>query len=712
MSIADTLNPFILTDESGQASQTIIYSALDEIVLTGVSGLQQEACYIPPEKDLIVYGIRVTLATNLTNPKRNISIFCDELVLLESGITIDVSATRSLQYDKPLQPEKPLQSNIVSTDPGSSGRVSSGDEIAAALKQGQFQGFFSSDPGQDWAAKGATGGSITIACQNLVVPSGGQFKLYANGAPGNAGVNGQSRNWVNGAYGGNAGCGGAGGDGGSVYLACSKAHDDKGNLINLWDCTDIQSNGGDPGSVGNPGDAFETAHGVHHYGSAAPPADQGAAGSEICYTVPNFTYNVKQEPVVIPDFSYAAVNCDLRYWELLYHRLKLSYIQNQPSTFDEDNYPPGWTDIGRLLNWIYPLMFVYGYQGKLQTDADISTDPELSMKKSVATAVTAMYRWYAAGETMWGFEVNHVSNLPYKTQVDLLSAGYDTQKDVRDMYISLKNEYEKAVQDQKQLQKMRDAADQAVQMHKVAYEALRDMLCGPPGNKSGQSWQEQLLKSMADCQEACKKLQTAMADFQTAGNSLWNFKLPDDISKILSSLQSMAFVISDPPAMAVMGGMAAGGLALDAATTIKTNDGADVSKGMLKKIDQFSGTLSQLADMSVTIGSDADRQQSELVLTELDQIDQFVSQFTDALGDSAKNALDDIQAYRNKINDKNELWIRYSSQVDAMIKEFLDYQDAIAKQHVLDQQPDELSKNMIDTVFQYTSIYLTSCSSS
>src|SRR6218665_3969628 len=201
---------------------------------------------------------------------------------------------------------------------------------------------------------------------------------------------------------------------------------------------------------------------------------------------------------------------------------------------------------------------------------------------------------------------------------------------------------------------------------------------------------------------ACTALRQKLTEFKVAGQKLWDFSLSD----LAEALKSMMFVASDPPALIGMGFLGASSLYDNIFNKIKTNDGQEIAKDKLDKIDTFNGELADLAKVAVPIGSAKDNQLSQIVLTSLDTIDQFVSRFTEALGEAATGVIDDIKDYRDKIDAKNDLMIAYNTQLLQLAKEFDAYQAARDKQIALDQKPDQLTKDMVATTMHYGSVYL------
>lgn len=706
MSLADTLNPFLfrerrpgVRDPNSQsyleAPTTVIQAAIDEVILSGVDRLERYAFKIPPEDDFEVYGLDVTLASDLIQRGRDVTIYCRKLTILagDEPTVIDVSPEPEERYAQARIPDFAYDS----PEPGA---ASSGAEILAALKEGDYKRWFSDDPGRGWGDAGASAGSITIGCETIVFA--GKLKLLANGARGNAGVHGQSRNYLAGAVGGDAGSGGRGGDGGAIRIDYYRAVDADGERVDIDEWLVVEAAPGEHGEHGQPGDAFDAERSAHHYGDRARPVEAATGGKEDVDDVAEFeleSSTAANKTVVVPDLSEVALGMPLRYLRLLFHRAKLTYLHNQPVTFGAP-FSPGWTkELNEVLGWAYRLTLGLALPN-LSPAADFDTDPESDGKRTIASSLNVVHSWYEHGQLIWGHSQKYVSPLPFAVQAKLLEKGYEAQRDVRDVYIALRRELEKAELSQEKLNATRAGAAHAVALHKLTYEALRDVLF--IDGRAGPCLQTQLLAATQATHAACEALKAKLEVFKVAGKKLWNFSMAD----LLDGMQSMMFVLGDPPALAGMGLLEGAKLYDNTFNKIKTNDGVNVSKGKLDKIDQFKGELSELAAIAVPIGSDLDRRANEVVLATLKNVDDFVSNFTDALGDVAEKVLSDVADYREKIGVKSDLLLTFNTQLRQMAREYEEYQAAREQQVALDQKPDELSKNMVDTVMHYTGVYL------
>jgi len=710
MTLANTLNPFFFQDDQPalydkdthallRVPATTLYSAIDLVQLSGLHGLEKYCTYVPPENDLTIYGLDVELSTDLINHGRAIRIFCRTLKVMPTADDaaariIDVSGVSDELYRSPKRPDYPLQSDAP-------GPAASADEIRAAVAKGGYAEYFATHPGTGWGKPGRPAGSITIACEKLVLA--GHLVLRAKGGAGNAGMGGQDRNYVEGAVGGDASSGGSGGSGGNIQVSYQQAVDAQDRGVNPDDYLQFDVGPGEQGADGTAGDAFEREHQAHHYGSEAPAVDEGEKGDWYSDAVPAIKLTDATDPnqsTTVADLSWLALNLPLSYVRLLFQRATLTYLENQPVGFGQLS-GPGWTKVlGDVLGWAYRVMLGYGLPG-LTLETDLKGDSELADKRTVASSIMVAHDSYLKGQLLWGYSTQWVSPLPFQTQLKMLTSGYTTQKDVRDLYIKLRQQRDKALQSQAALTQLRTDADRAVQLHKQTYEALRDMLV-TPATGGGTTLHDQLLAANNEVTAACTALRQKLTEFKVAGQKLWDFSLSD----LAEALKSMMFVASDPPALIGMGFLGASSLYDNIFNKIKTNDGQEIAKDKLDKIDTFNGELADLAKVAVPIGSAKDNQLSQIVLTSLDTIDQFVSRFTEALGEAATGVIDDIKDYRDKIDAKNDLMIAYNTQLLQLAKEFDAYQAARDKQIALDQKPDQLTKDMVATTMHYGSVYL------
>lgn len=683
---------------------------MHELWLAGTSAVQQFATYVPPDHDLVLYGLDLVIATDLLNTGRNISIFCRTLTITPptdgaQELRIDLSATPTPGRETAIQPDIMLDSQ----DPTS--KAENGGDIIAALgtSPSSYKQWFSKDPGKGWGARGARGGNLTIACESLVFQC--KLSIKANGAKGNAGIGGQSRNYIQGAVGGDAGQGGQGGDGGTVSITYRYALDAKRNPISLGDWVTSESTGGPPGDPGAPGDARDSVRKIDHPGSAAQPQARGNDGDvskvvpdDFSYTQPN--PGGKLQSAQVPDLTMVSASCPLQFWNLLYHRAKLGYLQGQSLNFSSPDQAT-WQQLGEVVLWAYRFAFAYGYPDPaLQGSAigNITADPEIATKKTLSNAINVMRNWYLAEKTMWGYSNTRIPPLPFDTIAEILDQNFPQQTDVRDMYLKVRSEFEATLADNEKLTKLRQAAQNAVAMHQSLYQAMKAQLFGSiHGQVDPSSLLGQLAQLMGECDTACETLQAKIKALVGDATKLWNFSLPE----LCDCLQSMMFVAGEPPAFIGMAGLEAGKLAFDGLTKITNDAGISMDKsGVIQKLNAFSGALSDLAALSHDIGSSVDRRRDEVILTSLDTIEQFVSQFTHALGADAQQATADIDDYRARIKQKNDLWSEYNDRAYQMAKEYEDWQAAVATLEELNESSSDLSKNVVDTTLYYADVYL------
>ena len=725
--LTEVLNPFLLNElKEGQKVNDeyvvfpvmSIYSATDAmdqavggVVLSNVLRSEVYSQVIDRQWDINIYASQVTIASDLINPGRNITIYCDRLTILgEPGgkpILLDVSSSiDTTTYRAPLVP----QDGYYPTPGGAiSGQAILNDYLAnppKALPGGAFEG---APPGNQWGAKGPAGGKINIVCNVLTVLAAG-LTLKANGGPGYPGCNGQNRNFVAPAsVGGDAGAGGAGGDGGSATLSAFRIVDGKGSPLSP-DVVTASANGGVQGQDGFPGHAQDS-NGLKWYGSAASPVTPSAAGSATNSAGLGTFQDSYLDPVTgdrvsldIPDLSEIARNAPLTFWGTLYHRVKLSYIENQATGYTSDSYPPGWQSMKPLIFGANCLTYAYTAL-TLTPTTPITDDPDLAEKQSIAKVMSVMMQWYRAGNTMWGNNVTYVDSMPWACKMDLLDSGYQVQQDVRNLYIAVRKDFNRAVADQNSVNAAIEAAKQASDLHSSQYDNIMTQLVGGSDEKTQTgSLQSKLLTAQEACDVAEAQLVADMADFTKAGKKFFNF----DPAQILSGLSQMAFVGESPGGMGVMAAVTAYQTLSTAFGTLPTNNGANVSKDVLKQVVQMSTDLGSVASAAVGIGSQGDKVKSTLILGELSSIDKFVEQFTTALGTVAQTTLDAVKAYRDLINAKNDAQVEYSNLAALAVQEYQDYQISLAKYNQLkeDAGTGGLSQNALQTVSNYAQMYL------
>jgi hypothetical protein len=728
MNIADALNPFFYQHDTdpirdpathliSQAGQTTIYSAVNEVTISNKTEIAQYATIVKDENDLIIYGLDVTLATDLlhedrsASASRNISIFCRKLTILgtdDKGLTIDVSGYVNESRAQHIQPDK----TAVLSNP--SQKAAAGDDIAYALNNptasNPWSNWFDQNPGEGWSTPGAKGGEITIACETLVL----HHKLYlkTNGAKGNAGIGGQNvKNWMSGLHGGDAGKGGSGGDSGTIKLTYNAVVDKDNKPLNIFEWVKLECEAGESGEPGLPGSAYDAGQKNYHYGSYAGPVAPGASFNAEMIQPDKISYSGSSGPEFIDDVSVVGSNCDLHFWGLLYHRFKLEYLKNQPLKFVMPGAnDPNWIALGNLATWANRFCFPYGDTTpdfKENFLGDVANDPLLEGKNTIARALKLMTTWYLSGKTMWGSGVTTVPTLPFETLTSCVDNNFIYQKDVRDFYIRLRTELANAIKSNEDVAEMSNAAEYAVQMHKVTVEGLKKILFGSTdeGQVDALSLLGELNAADSTCNTAINKLSK---DLETLDGPIKK-AIGIGVSDVLDSLKSMFFVLSDPPALIGMAGAEGFGLYDKAMNNVTDDSGNSMAKdAVIKKIHNLKGGLDELSN--VANGMVKNNQVGRLdqaIVTSLDNINAYVSKFTKALGDAGTDVLDEIDELRRNINYKNDIWMEYNDRLYQLAKEWEEYQTALAKkQHIDTSSQQELSANLINAVQLYTSIYL------
>lgn len=736
MNIADAVNPYFFQLDTppikdpapphliATAGKTTIYSVLDRFIISNDTGIAGYATVVADERDLVIYGLDVVLAGDLGSANRgptasrNIRIYCRTLEILGTSdpkhpVTIDVSgaADGNAALASHILPDKPLASTAANT------QGANGDDIAYALNNpspnSPYTTWFSRNPGKGWATKGAKGGAIDIACETLVLNN--RLRLRANGAKGNAGVGGQNvQNWFEGNVGGNAGKGGSGGDSGSIRLTCNNVVDADGKAINLTEWVQVECSAGQDGDPGLPGSAYDATQKNYHYGSYAGPVDPGeSAGAELIQPG-DLHYNAGNSQVPdmrsIADVSMVATGADLHFWSLLYHRAKIDYLQRQPMKFAMPSaIDPGWVALGKTIQWSARMCFAYGdttADTKNACIAAVACDPDLERKNTIARALKQMQTWYLGGKTMWGHDVATVMPLSFESLCNYIDEYYPKQQAVRDFYIKLRTQLADAIKTSADLNTMSNAAEYAVQMHDYAVKELKALVFGTTDHSGvdAGSLIGQLNAAANEVDQAIAKLEKSMPKMDKPINDALGIGLGD----VLGAISSMAFVIADPPAFAVMG--AADGLSLyDKAKNKVTDDsGNSVSKAaVISKLHTMKGNVDDLKSLVEGIVPNGQvGKLDEAILTSLDNIDAYVSKFTNALGDVAKEVMDEVADLRKKVNFKNDLWLNYNDKVYQLAKEWEDYESALAAKQAIDDKDNPLSANLINAVQLYTGVYL------
>jgi hypothetical protein len=733
MNIADAVNPFFfqldtdpVKDAATQlittAGQTTIYSALDEVTIANHTAAAGVATVVEEENDLTIYSIDVVLASDLLHQdrgpqaSRNIAIYCRKLTVLGSadqGLTIDVSGYSDEKRNIHKQPDPDKSATL--TNP--SQKATPGDDIAYALnhptKDDTWSNWFDNNPGKGWGMPGATGGTINIACETLELHQ--KLHLKANGGPGNAGIGGQSvQNWMPGLVGGDAGRGGRGGDSGTIELYCNNVVDQDGKVINLTEWVDTECSAGPTGDPGLPGFAYDPSQKNRHYGSYAESVEPGASRDAELIEPADLPYAGDSGEASTADLSMVSTGSDLHFWALLYHRIKLEYLENQPLTFQMPSATDAsWMALGTLLKWSHRFCFPYGDTKKdlkQQCCGDVANDPDLDDKNKLARGLKLILGWYLAGKTMWGKTVTTVFPLPFSTLCGYVDDHFKQQKSVQQFFITLRRELANAIKSHQDLTTMSNAAEYAVQSHKNTVDDLKSVLFGETtgGGVDAQSLLGELNAADAACNVGITKLATDL------GSPELDEKVKDacgiGVNDVLESLKSMCFVAGDAKGFMAMGAMEGYGLYQKAKDNVTDDAGNSLAKdAVIKEIHELKGGVDDLAQLAVGMVRNAQiGKLDQAILTSLDNIDSYVSKFTTALGAIGKTILDQVQALRTKVNDRNEVWLEYNDTLYQLAKEWEEYQTALAhKQEIDTSSQQELSANLVNAVELYTTIYLT-----
>lgn len=728
MNIADAIDPFVfrndvepikdpLTHLVSMAGTVTLVSVLDQLWISDNSHLDQYTTVLDDDYDLDIQGLDITLASDLLNRNRSsatsrtISIACRTLTVYgdaTKGITLDVSAIPDPRFATHLQPDVPAWLD------NASARAANGDDIAVALndpkRASEVGAWFETHPGEGWATQGAKGGSIRIACETLALHC--PLFLKADGGRGNAGIGGQNvKNWIAGLIGGNAGRGGPGGDSGTIEFTCSRAVDAKGNPVSLDAWVHTSCEGGASGDPGLPGFAHDPAQDNHHYGSYAGPGIHGASGDSDV-TVPNaFEYRKKESVRLLPDVSMVSLTCSPHYWALLYHRMKLSYLQHQPMRLRAPTATnASWVTLGNLVLWGEMLALPYALTSQRDAFlADTEADPHAAAKEPVANAMMLMAGWYRTGQSVWGTPFTSVSPLPFDTLCSYVDKYFVKQKGIRDFYIRLRKELADAIKTSADVAAIRDSAQYAMQMHKAGVDELRKALYGD--TTAGGVDSRSLLGDLNAADTTCNLLiERLHADLSSpALEDLVKNKINLGIKDVLESLKNLCFVASDPEACAGMALIEGFGLYEKAVNEVTDDAGNSVAKdAVIKQLHQVTGSVDDLEKVvQGVVRNDEVGRLDTAIMTTLDNVDAFVSKFTSLLQGQGEKVLHDIGALRQKVGQKNQTWIEYNTRLHQLAKEWEDYQAAQAKaQGLATSTQQTLTASLMDTVQTYTGIYL------
>lgn len=733
MNIADVINPFFYRHDSmaikdvasqlvSTAGLTTIYSLVDQIVIGNDLRLSDLAMIVPDENDVIIYGLDVILATDMGHSgrgpiaSRNIKIFCRTLTVRgdpEKGITLDVSAYADPALETPIQPDNSVWLNNISE------KAANGTDIAYAVNNPDkgaayttwfsegFSALFYPDkrPVRGWGLQGNAGGNINIACQKLVLEC--KLNLYANGGRGNAGIGGQNvKNWMPGLVGGDAGSGGPGGESGFIQLTYNECVDaDNNTLDDSW--ININCDPGIAGIPGQPGSADEPGQENNHHGNYAKSATE-TQGKGFEKNIPDLIITGEVKTV---DASMVAVNADLHYWALLYHRIKFDYLINQPMQYKLPSaIDPDWVKLSTLCTWGSVFAAAYGKTSpefQSQFIGDVINDSNAAQKNTIATALTLMDVWQKKGMTMWGYSVATVPLMPLETLMDLSDKFYQKQIDVRNFYIKIRNQEEKGQLDDDEKGNMSTHANYVVQMYLAKINVLKKNLFGDTTESSVDV--NSLLGELNDADSACNTaidvLMTKLAGLDAAVKAKVNLNTKD----VLDAVKNVIFVAGETGPAMLMAGIEGYGLYDKAVNEITDDAGNSTAKSaVISKVDNLTSNTADLKSaMKGIVDNNNAGKLNQAILTNLDNITNYIDQFKSALGGVAQDVLDEVDELRGLVNDKNDLWVDYNNKLSELAKANQDYQNALAKQQKIDTTTrQELSANLIDLVQLYTTIYL------
>ncbi|MEQ9365635.1 MAG: hypothetical protein RIF32_15425, partial [Leptospirales bacterium] len=334
-------------------------------------------------------------------------------------------------------------------------------------------------------------------------------------------------------------------------------------------------------------------------------------------------------------------------------------------------------------------------------------------KDSIAGALRLMVVWYRTGRTMWGMNVSTVPPLPFDVLCQIVDDNFSRQKEIQQFFITLRNELAAAAQANRFLVKAKNAAKYAVQLHAANVRALRQHLFG--NSDSDEVDASSLIGALNAADASCNTLIKKLSEDLKFADDLIRNKINLGVDDILESIKSLCFVITDPPALIGMLGAEGTGIFLKARDTVTDDAGAAIAKNAaIEKIHEFSGSLDELSGIvSGMVANGNVGKLDEAILTTLDRIDEYISNFTKVLTDinDVNNVLEtvlaDISDLRRRVNFKNKLWLDYNDRLLQLTKEWQEYQTALARQQELDEADQDLSPGLIDAVQLYTSLYLT-----
>ncbi len=640
----DFYRTIVRSDGTAYNKKTLIYSTLKNLLIgQDYPGGNEHFEGIPDNTDLTIQAITLTLFGTIKIPGADVKIYCKKLILWNDlGATIDVSSPN-------LDPRYRVPFKITEAAPDNTGGKSG---VIIAQEKDPLYG-----------TAGHKGGSIEIICDELELRA--PLILKSNGGQGYAGCDGQKGGDSTtpndqGRRGGDAQSGGAGGDGGSIHVKYRVVD----NISNL---KAAEVSGGVPGVSGTPGQGGRSAKGELNGlpGNCAPSPLYGENG------VYSFSEYEKKDRHI---FGEA---CDEIFMLKAVQRAKLTYLQIQPESYQEhaiidEQWSKGWAALGDLMNWIQEAL------ASFKAISSGENSYEAQRKNNLYSIISSYVTRYSNLLNYFGKAPNYVPTMVLKIRRDEEGASLtkeefikkykpslfdnlvSSQKSIEEKFLKLAKKYENAQEASIDKEEHTAQLKYTIDYYQKAYNKAIEQFRDPNGISLTV---ETTLSKATTCQTNLQRLLEGVKD--TIKNVL-NFNVED----ILEALASFAFTGGEGLAGLMTGAISGYNIYDSVVNNISDDKDNSIKKSsLIKEIVTFDKAALNFQNIREALFTEKNGKitltdPGKYILTTLDQFDDLINNFKNALGSKLTEEVSHaLEHYKAAIYEKGNAQFIYTSCV-------------------------------------------------
>jgi hypothetical protein len=694
--------------------RTLFYHTGDQPLFLGQDPNSKVAAFVPKDRHLTVCALNLSLAAAIKIPRGDVRLYCQTLTIEKDlSASIDVSPK-----DLDVEYLAVLAAAPQTGAPGTSGQSGAGHNHSLNKQYGE---------------NGATGGSITVICDRIILndklelkASGGSGYPGADGQDAVAGANGSdgkmwhfigqdeaghvtdSRDgWDShseaghpGGSGGDALKGGDGGDGGSINVRYRQ--------LEGSDKLRLDAKAGAKGVSGNPGKGKSSGRG----GKAYLELRTGYQGSPQIYIVRNTSFDHQEYPtdddaLPVSQDGHAVADTDIKpgkdgaekrdtfqdladlgdvmhdmFLLMVLQAIKYRYLNCNPESFSvpsikararDYTFFPGskteWTNIGKLLEWLTSLL------AKFQTKPS-GYDLSAIRKYQIQAQAASFTLKYNDHKTFYGDPANWVPRQTFNSIKGEFDANIKKLKDLQTEFLTLAKSYGKASEKALTKKEYNDTLALQQDYHLKAFQTATSKIT--QSRDAVEAAHSGFIGARENLSKALEGLEGKIKEY---------FQCRPDV--IIKGVEMMAFAHGSLGTAALMAGAELTSFITEGMNNLKLADGrVEDKKYLLQKIVGLGADLQK--DFSEKLLQDGNLKFDDTTtlrfMADLDKLDEQIAGVSGVL-DDVTDARSKVMDFRNALAARSDAILAYNAVINTALKYRQDYEDDTKKLDDLNKAP-------------------------